>query len=132
MFRVIGEVTMEQGNIDDMVDIFHRNWAMHHRGEVWLYGDATGGAKTLQASAQSTWRLITNALSMKRIPYQKKVPEANPFQRDRVNAVNAALRSETGTSYIAIDPSCEELIADLNGVLLDRQGAILKKLVLAI
>jgi hypothetical protein len=46
-----------------------------------------------------------------------KVPEASM----RVNAVNRLLRDEHGQVRVRVDPSCHELIADLEQVLRDGQ-----------
>jgi hypothetical protein len=55
------------------------------------------------------------------VPLRLKVPEANPLVSMRVNAVNRLLRGEQGAVHVRIDPSCPELIADLEQVLRDGQ-----------
>ena len=49
-----------------------------------------------------------------------------PYIRDRVNAVNRAFRNEHGESMVEVDPSCRELIADLEQVISDGRGGIKK------
>ena len=57
-------------------------------------------------------------------PIKLKVPESNPSQPDRINAVNRACRDQDAEVRLEIDPSCRELIADLDGVLRDARGGI--------
>jgi hypothetical protein len=49
-----------------------------------------------------------------RVTYQ--VPTSNPAVKDRINIVNAKLRSASGTIGVTIDPRCKELIRDLEEV----------------
>ena len=49
------------------------------------------------------------------------MPEANLLVSMRVNAINRLLRGEQGAVHVRIDPSCHELIADLEQVLRDGQ-----------
>ncbi len=47
---------------------------------------------------------------------QLKVPKANPAVRERVELVNAKLRSASGEQKLAIDKMCKELVRDLEEV----------------
>jgi hypothetical protein len=55
-----------------------------------------------------------------------KVPAANPLEVDRVNAMNLALRDETGATHVIVSPQCQELITDLEQVLADPRGGLKK------
>jgi len=124
LFRVLRELVLDEGSIADMVDWF-RNEVPTHIGELWVYGDATGKRRTSQ-TGQSDYHLISNAMRAYGVPLRLKIPDDNPLVRDRVNAVNRAMRSETGEIGLEIDPSCRELITDLEQVLVDGRGGIKK------
>lgn len=125
-FHVHRELILEQGDLDKMVQYFIEV-VPQHAAEVWVYGDATG--KNRHASApggRSEYQIILNSMRTYGCPVRLKVPEANPNVPDRINAVNRALRDEQGVSRVEIDPSCKELIADLEEVLRDEKGGIKK------
>lgn len=124
LFRVYRELILETGSIDEMVQYFHEAAPSHH-GEVWIYGDATGNSRSGQ-TGRSYYQLILNLMRTYGSPCRLKVPEANPKVPDRINAVNRMLRDEQGVARIEIDPSCNELIDDLEQVLRDARGGIKK------
>lgn len=123
LFRVLREFVLDEGQISEMVDWF-RSQIPKHYGEVWVYGDATGKRRTNQ-TGQSDYALILNHMRNYGA-LRLKVPEDNPLVRDRVNAVNMACRNEFGELNLEIDPSCKELIADLEQVVADAKGGIRK------
>lgn len=122
-FRIYREIVMEDnGSIPDMCQYF-RELYPNHGGEIHVYGDATGRKRSVGGGARSEYQLISNEMRTYPMPVRIKVPQSNPFIMDRINAVNAAFRDETGTPHIEIDPSCAELIDDFEQVQTDnRQG----------
>jgi phage terminase large subunit-like protein len=122
--RVLREFCLEPGSIPMAVETFRAAYPRHAH-EVWLYGDASGGAREAQ-SGKSDWRVVLEYLTTYPSPVKLKVPEANPPVHARVNAVNLALMDEQGYSAVEIDPTCVELIADLERVIADGRGGILK------
>jgi phage terminase large subunit-like protein len=124
VFRIYRELILDEGNITDMAKWFRQEYPSH-RAELWIYGDQTGTNRSGQ-TAQSYYDLIRAELRSYPVPYKVKLPPKNPSQPDRINAVNRALKDENGEIGVEIDPSCEELIADLEGVLRDRKGGIEK------
>jgi hypothetical protein len=120
----VAEIVLDEGSTPEMVEAFRREFPAHPH-ELWIYGDAAGQNRSNQ-TAQSDYQLILNALRTYPSPVRLKVPAANPLVRDRVNAANAALQDEHGASHVEIDPSCHELIADLEQVLSDGKGGIKK------
>lgn len=123
-FHVYQEIVMDEGSIGEMCEAFRDVYPEHH-GEVWVYGDATGRHRDVQ-SRQSEYRLIFNNMMRYGSPVRMKVPEQNPPVTARINAIQYQLRDVEGVSHIEIDPSCDELIADMEGVLLDARGTIKK------
>lgn len=123
-FRFLREFCLEPGSIPLMVDAFRAAYPRHMH-EVWLYGDASGGARDAQ-SGKSDWRVVLEYLTTYPSPVKLKVPEANPPVHSRINAFNLALMDEQGFSAMEIDPCCPELIADCERVISDGRGGILK------
>jgi hypothetical protein len=123
-FRVMRELVLEQGSIPEMVDYF-REVIPAHNSEVWIYGDATGKNRHPQ-TGRSEYQVLVNHMRTYNVPVRLKVPEKNPNVPDRINALQMAFRDERGVSHVEIDPSCVELIADLEEVLRDHRGGIKK------
>jgi hypothetical protein len=94
---------------------------------VKLYGDATGSQQHTSAGSQTDWTIIKDFFTNFRGKYapQYFYATANPFVYDRVNCVNARIRNHAGDVRLLIDPSCKELIRDLEEVTwaLDATGA---------
>jgi len=123
VFRVLRELVADEGQISEMVEWF-RSVVPTHGAEIWVYGDATGKRRTNQ-TGQSDYALILNHMRSYGA-LRLRVPEENPMVRDRVNAVNRAMRNEFGEINVEIDPSCRELIADFEQVISDGRGGIRK------
>lgn len=127
LYRVKKELIIDtDASVDQMVQWFREIVPMHH-GEVWIYGDATGRHRNDGIpGARSEFALILNLMRTYGSPVRLKVPESNPLVGDRINAINTSLRDEVGEIHIEIDPSCTELIDDLEQVLRDNRGGIKK------
>lgn len=125
VFRVHKVLVLEEGNDLEMVDQFRYHFP-RHGGEVWIYGDATSERRTAQ-TGETDYQLIMKAMRTYPAPVRLKVPESNPLVRDRVNAVNYALKDEYGEVHVEIaDVGCDELVKDLEEVLTDPRGGIKK------
>ena len=89
-----------------------------HRGEVLIYGDATGGARGSAKVKGSDWALVKQHL----VPVfgarlKFRVPKANPRERARVNAMNSRLLAADGTVKMLVDPvEAVHVGVDLEGV----------------
>jgi len=115
------ELVIEPGSVPEMVERFREVYPRHER-EVWIYGDASGRGRPAQTGL-SDYSVILQGMKTYPSPVRLKVPEQNPHVSMRLNAVNRLLRDETGQARVQIDPSCRELVADLQQVLRDtRQG----------
>lgn len=125
IFRIHHELVLDtDASIDGMFQYFHEIVPTHH-GEVWIYGDATGKARSSQ-TGRSEYQLLQNLMRTYGSPYRLKVPEVNPLVSDRINAVNRVFRDEQGESRVEVDPSCVELIEDFEQVLRDHRGGLKK------
>jgi hypothetical protein len=127
VFRVYKELVIDtDASVDQMVQWFHEVMPSHH-GEVWIYGDATGKNRNDGIpGGRSEFALILNMMRTYGSPVRLKVPESNPLIGDRINAVNRSLRDEAGIVRVEIDPSCTELVADMEQVLRDQRGGLKK------
>jgi hypothetical protein len=87
---------------------------------VYLYGDATGGARaqaiTSRAAARSNWEIVLAALIAAKIPVTVCVRQGNPAVWDRTNAVNAQFRSGDGIGFLVDAHRCQNLITDFQAV----------------
>lgn len=125
-FRFCDELTIETGaSIQAMCEAFYAKWGYRHQGEVWIYGDATGGGRSAQ-TGDSSYRLMWQELLPHNLQLRKRVPLKNPFVIDRLNAFNRALKPKDEAPLVEIDPKCRELVADLEQVLVDSVGGIAK------
>lgn len=125
VFTIHHELVLEEGSIPMMVDAF-KALVPEWPNELWIYGDATSNARDVQ-TARSDYDLIRQELvSYRAAGLRVKVPQANPHVKDRVNAVNQALKDAQGFVGVQVDPSCTETIDDFEGVLQDDRGGIKK------
>lgn len=123
-YRFHRELILEEGSIPEMCNLFYDAFPAHG-GEIWLYGDATGKGRHGNTGQSDYWTIL-NEMKQYGSPVRMKVPPENPRVPDRINAVNRMLRDEEGLVRIQVDPSMHEFIADLEGVLRDQRGGILK------
>lgn len=124
IYRVYKELIIDDASIPEMCGLFHEHFP-HHRAEVWLYGDATSNRRTGQ-TGKTDYYVILQEMRSLRVPIRLRVPPENPKVPDRINSVNRLCKDELGRIRLQIDPSCKELIMDLEGVLRDNRGGILK------
>lgn len=115
---VIGEVWIERhSNTTRVCTKLTEDWG-GHKGEVLLYGDATGGARGTQAIDGSDWDLIEAAMEQTfGDRWKNMVNRGNPRERVRVNAMNARCKAMDGTISLLCDPTNTlKTIEDLEGV----------------
>ena len=125
LFRVYKELVIHgSGNVPDMCEMFY-NYHPRHDAELWLFGDSTSKGRSKQ-TGKSDYTVILNTMRQFRVPLKMRVPETNPSIPDRLAAVNRVCRDEDAEIRLEIDPSCVELISDLETVLRDGRGGIKK------
>jgi len=107
-----------------MCDYFKRAHPTH-RAEIWLYGDQTGNNRTAQTKL-SSYTMILNEMKDYPAPIRMRVPEKNPPVTDRINSMNVACKGVDGVINLEVDPSCTELIDDLEQVVSDGKQGIKK------
>lgn len=122
---VIGEVYIPRNSTTERVcKKLITDWG-HHKGEVFLYGDATGGAKGSAKVQGSDWDIIRSVLRQNKSWSLKfRVKESNPPERSRVNALNCRLKTADGKVHMLIDPvKAPKVIEDFEGVTVIEGGS---------
>ncbi len=90
-----------------------------HKGDVYLYGDSTGGAKHSSSNGKTDWIIIEDILKPafgKRM--KNRVKNVNPRVKDRINSLNSRLMNTLGEVHLYIDPiNAKETIRDFENTL---------------
>lgn len=120
----IDEIFFRQdSNTEKVCDELVRRWR-HHKGIVYLHGDASGGAKVSSGVAGSDWDIVDAKLSPV-FRLKEAYPKGNPPVRTRINAANTRLRSADGYINCIVDKkSCPMLIRDFESVTCNDAGEI--------
>jgi hypothetical protein len=139
--HVLAELSLRESSTDRACKEFLRRiqpWreAMDDDIEVRVYGDASGGNRSA-TTGSSCWDVVQEVMKSQRgIRFRWMWKRRNPDVVVRVAAVNNMLCSfgdghrSAGERHIVIDPSCSELIADLEEVkwMVDNHGASIAEL----
>lgn len=111
---VIDEIFIPNSNTEECCNEFKARYPQSiHKSGLVLYGDATGRQRSTTSNI-TNWKIIEQELANYGI--KKKIPLANPAERDRINAVNATLCNSKGDVNALIHPRCQHLIGDLEQV----------------
>lgn len=131
--NVLDEIWISGGTTPDACEEFLNRLGQITSGQsnvqLRVYGDATGTQRqTASAGATSDWEMVKRILSKhSSIKSTFLVKTANPQQRDRVNAMNAALCNHNQERRLFVDPKCIKLIRDLERVQWKEGTALLDK-----
>lgn len=123
---VIGEVFIPRGSNTVLVcNRLIKDWG-RHKGNVFVYGDSTGGAKGSAKILGSDWQLIKQMLwahfGAERVFF--RVQKANPRERDRVNSLNSRLRNTKNEIRMMVDPSrAPKVVEDFEGTVTVEGGS---------
>lgn len=132
---VIGEVYIPSGSNTRIVCRKILTEYREHRGQVLVYGDATGGAGGTAQVMGSDLELVRKYLhggvvdGSERTPgfgdrLVMRVPIDNPAERSRVNAVNVRLMNGAGEVRLMVDPrKAPHVVEDFEGVRLVEGGS---------
>ena len=108
---VVDELMIRNATTAEACEEFLNRYESHPAG--WrIYGDASGN-KRQSASATTDYQVIRSVFRTRasKMPEQR-VPQSNPFVRDRISLVNTKLRNAAGEHTLFIDKKCKELIKD--------------------
>jgi len=96
-------------------------------GTLDIYGDATGRSGWAGTS-ETVYQILRQALDKEKIPYRMHVPQSNPLQHDRVNAVCVAMFDVEGKVHVRLNAAkCPVLKRDLMQVRWNDQGSGIDK-----
>jgi len=110
------EIVVKGTNTDETTQVLV-NRVKGHRLGVLLVGDATGKSNKTSASGATDYSIITKALREANIPFRNLTPESNPPVKDRINTMNAMLKSASGGVHFFYNPAaCPKLARDLDRV----------------
>jgi hypothetical protein len=127
---IIGEVWIERESTTPKVcEAIIDSHFGRHTGEVVCYGDATGGSGGTASVDGSDWDLIRGKLGAhfgRAVRYEYAA--SNPREKSRVNAVNARIKSQSGTRRMFVDPAtAPHVVLDFEGVQRKDDGSLLKQ-----
>jgi hypothetical protein len=112
--RVLGEIVIRNGTTQEACAEFLERYGKHRSGVV-VYGDASGYAA--QTTGGSDYEMIREHFALNsNLRVQYRAARANPGVRERVNLMNAKLRSASGEIGLLVDRKCRELIKDFEQV----------------
>ena len=125
--KVVGEVWIPQNsNTVAVCKRLVQDWLLpQYTGDVYVYGDATGGNRGTAKVAGSDWDLVREVL----LPawgerLKIRVGRTNPAERARINSVNSRCCSATGDRRLFVDLRKAEFVSrDLDGVRLLEGGS---------
>ena len=117
---VLAELVLEDSNTLEACQAFVKRagpWLSGPRlgPQLDVYGDATADRRETSAS-RTDWQIVRDSLSNLRARVTYHPTRTNPPVKDRVNCLNAMLRNQAGERRLLVDPSCTELIQDLERV----------------
>ena len=124
--RVLREIVLPDSHVEpwckrliDTVQPWARSFSRNRQPlEISFYGDANGGARSPSSSGNTPWDVVESFMQQEpeyhaHMMYKKQ----NPDVLDRINVMNGMLCKADGpTRRLFIDPSCTELITDLEEV----------------
>lgn len=113
--EVLDEICLPNSNTPEMCQEFDarvRKMLKGRRAEIHVYGDATANRRDTRG-ADSDWEIVYKFLTTHGYTFRTFVTKSDPLQRDRVNAMNLALKSASGVVSMYIDDRCKELQYDL-------------------
>jgi len=131
---VLDEIVLPDSSVSEACEVFMERAEKYRRilqGDrrgtmpiaVAIYGDASGGNRSF--AGRSAWQMVREFFKAHtdRFSVTYRVATSNPAIVDRVNAVNALLKSAAGTRRLVIASRCKELILDLRRVAWKRDAA---------
>jgi len=99
------EISMPGSNTDEMVAEIKHKYPKHR---VVVYPDSASRQRKTSAGGRTDLSILQNA------GFTCYTRPKNPAVRDRINAVNSALKSADGTQRIWVTPNCKAVIKSLS------------------
>jgi PBSX family phage terminase large subunit len=101
---IIDEIQMYSSNTDELATEIKRRYP---NSKVFVYPDPSGAARKTSANGHTDFTILTNA------GFNVKAPRRHDPVRDRINALNARLRSADGKNHLFVSKRCKYSIESL-------------------
>jgi hypothetical protein len=102
--RIIDEVIIYGSNTDEMVDELK---VRYPNKKLVIYPDPACRQRKTSAGGRTDLSILQNA------GFAVKVRERHTSVRDRINSVNARLKTSDGERHLFVDPKCRQVIKSL-------------------
>lgn len=124
----IDEIYLKSGDTPSACEEFLDRYGDHY-GEVFVYGDASGGHRSTQVKNQkSNYDEIRLRLTGRPFRLRMRVPTKNPSNVNHVRSFNRRLRDEFGNPKILMHGKmCKNLVLDMLQVVWDSDGRKIAK-----
>lgn len=125
---VLNEIWTSPGSVIENCEKFLNDYGDHY-GEVVVYGDASGNARS-QRDQRSNYDELRLRFMNRPFRVKMRVPSRNPTNINAVRSVNRRLSDEWGNSMIFIDrDKCRNLVLDMAQVIWEEGGnAVTRKI----
>ena len=101
---IIDEIQMYSSNTDELAQEIKRRYPT---SKVFVYPDPSGAARKTSANGHTDFTILTNA------GFNVKAPRRHDPVRDRINALNARLRSADSKNHLFVSKRCKYSIESL-------------------
>ena len=101
---VMDEISIYGSNTDEMVDEIQTRYPQKH---ITVFPDPASRQRKTSAGGRTDLSILVNA------GFTVKAKSQHPAIRDRINAVNSALKSADGKQKLWIAPNCKQVIRSL-------------------
>ncbi len=101
---IIDEIQMYSSNTDELAQEIKRRYPT---SKVFVYPDPSGAARKTSANGHTDFTILTNA------GFNVKAPRRHDPVRDRINALNARLRSADSKNHLFVSQRCKYSIESL-------------------
>jgi hypothetical protein len=101
---VIDEIRMFSSNTQEAVDEIKSRYP---QAKIWAYPDPAARQRKTSAGGATDITILQNA------GFVVKAPHGHTPVRDRINAVNSRLQSQSGLRHLFFDPRCKYTIEGL-------------------
>ena len=102
--KIIDEIVMYGSNTDEIVDEIKTRFPSR---QICVYPDPAARQRKTSAGGRTDLSILQNA------GFAVKVRDKHSAIRDRINSVNARLKSADGQRHLVIDPRCKQVIKSL-------------------
>lgn len=106
--HVVDEISIDNSNTQEMAQEISRRYPKHR---IRVYPDPSGKARKTSAAGG-----VTDFSILEQAGFRVTAPKKAPAVADRINEVQALLRTADGNTRMYIHPRCTELIRGLDGL----------------